>query len=664
MMHKILIANRGEIASRIIKTIRAMGLEAVAVFDEREKDAGYVKLADSSLNLGTGSLTETFLNGDKIVSLAKDYQCDAIHPGYGFLAENADFAQACQKNNLIFIGPRPETIRLMGDKIKASEIANVLGIPVIPRIQGTLDEIINRVPEDFFPCLIKASAGGGGKGMRKVDHAPELKKLLERTASEALKYFKHTEVYLEKYLPGPRHIEVQILADDKGNIIHLFDRECSLQRRYQKIIEESPVEALPDNLREQLFRSAIMLAEKVGYIGAGTVEFLVDKKGKFYFLEMNTRIQVEHGITELTTGVDIVKEQIAIASGESISEDARKAVITGHAIEARLYAEDPKERFRPSPGKVSLFQFPRQENIRIDTDFRTGMHVLPDFDPMMAKIMAYGENRDAAIENLKNAVKQIHVHGVRHNLTFIGSLLNEPDFNQNRISTHYIDEHPEVLNVDDTITFADRNFLVAAGIYISMFAYPDKNNLLRDFHTIGYWRLWKNLTITLEDNIYHIGLLSVKKSALSILLENKIYDFVIKDLTPTYTDLILSGKNRRLLYSWDPEKLLLFMSFGARNFSFQRNDFLSKEDLSKRVKKQDSEGSDNIHAPLNGKILRVNINNNQMVMQGETILVIESMKMENEIRLPSAALIKRVFVKPGQWVSEGEILAHVQAETL
>jgi acetyl/propionyl-CoA carboxylase alpha subunit len=663
MFSKILVANRGEIANRIIKTLQKLKIQAVAVYDEREKNAQYARLADISVSLGTGPFKDTFLNINKLITIAKDNGCDAIHPGYGFLAENSEFARRCELNDIVFIGPRPSTIASMGDKLESTKIAQSAGVPVIPQIKGSSKEILQNITSEYFPCLVKASAGGGGKGMRKAERREELEEYLHKTSNEAKKYFGNGEVYIEKYLDNPRHIEIQILADSKGNSVHLFERECSVQRRFQKIIEEAPATGLTSTQKEMLYEDAIKLSKMVGYKGAGTVEFLVDASGNHFFLEMNTRIQVEHGITELITGVDIVEEQIGIAAGESISKKALQASVKGHAIEVRLYAEDPSDGFKPSPGRIKLLQFPEGKNIRIDTDSDDESEVLTDFDPLMAKMMAYGTDRNRAINKLIELIGRTVVHGVKNNLAFAFNILNESDFRNASVSTHYIENHPELLHAESSISLTDRNALLAAGIFISIFRYPIERQQSTIISTQEFWRLIKTLTVSLNNTSYSVNLESV--SSMDLLL--KIYDEQVEvriiEEEEKYLDLVISGNEKRVFFSWDKEKLTISLSIDYREFIFHRKDFLSREDLSGKRAESLLKNASEIIAPLSGKVIKVNVDLNEMAHEGDTLLVIESMKMENEVKLPSAAQIKQLFVAPGQMVNEGDVLVSVQGNS-
>ncbi len=402
---KILIANRGEIAVRIIRTARKMGITTVAVYAKADHNSLHVQEADEARCIGEVELSETYLNIAKIIAVAKETGCNAIHPGYGFLAENPLFVDACDTAGIIFIGPRADVMRVMGNKIEARAFVKKAGVPVTEGLTGKRETLLKAKSKIGFPVLLKAAAGGGGNGMQ-IDHEEkELEEALESTSRQALAYFGDDTIYLEKYLDEPRHIEFQILGDDNGNVIHLFERECSIQRRYQKIIEESPSPTLTPELREKMGAAAVRIGKKIGYTNAGTIEFLVDKELNFYFLEMNTRIQVEHPVTEMVTGADLVEEQIRIAEGHSLRLRQETLRQTGHAIECRIYAEDPEHDFRPSPGKMTLYREPVMDHIRIDKGITSDTEITSSYDPMICKLVSWGNDREEARRRMTEALR-------------------------------------------------------------------------------------------------------------------------------------------------------------------------------------------------------------------------------------------------------------------
>jgi acetyl-CoA carboxylase biotin carboxylase subunit len=453
-MKKILIANRGEIAIRVMKTARKMGIQTVAVYSEADRDAPHVRFADQAVCIGEAPSSKSYLRGDHIVEVAKSLDVDGIHPGYGFLSENAAFAKTVTENGLIFIGPGPEAIHTMGDKLAAKEAVKAYDIPMVPGTDhavSDMDEVLEVAREIGYPILIKAAAGGGGKGMRIVESEKELKSQVERAMSEAASAFGDGSVFIEKYISSPRHIEIQVMADTHGNILHFFERECSIQRRHQKVVEEAPSAVLTPELRDRMGRAAVDVARSCGYVGAGTVEFLLDDKHNFYFLEMNTRLQVEHPVTELITGHDLVSLQIRVARGEVLPLKQEDLRIRGHAIELRVYAEDPRNNFLPSVGKLERYRLPEGEGIRVDNGFEEGMQVPIYYDPMLSKLITYGADRMEAIQLMLEAIARYQVEGVQTTLPFGAFVCRHQAFRSGNFNTHFVKDYyaPEMLRARD-----------------------------------------------------------------------------------------------------------------------------------------------------------------------------------------------------------------------
>ncbi len=440
-MKKILVANRGEIALRIMRTARKMGIRTVAVYSEADRHAPHVRFADQAVCLGPAPSNQSYLIVDKIIKAAKETGTDGIHPGYGFLSENSEFAQRVQAEGITFIGPNVHAIEVMGSKLAAKDAVKAYNIPMVPGIDKAITDtekaklIADKIG---YPILIKASAGGGGKGMRVVENSNELKSQMERAISEALSAFGDGSVFIEKYVASPRHIEIQVLADTHGNTVHLFERECSIQRRHQKVVEEAPSAVLTPELRARMGADACRVAEACNYVGAGTVEFLLDENHNYYFLEMNTRLQVEHPVTELITGVDLVEEQIRVARGEKLRYQQDDLAIKGHAMELRVYAEDPTNNFLPSVGELLVYQKPIGENIRVDDGYEEGMEIPIYYDPMIAKLITYGATRDAAISNMENAIAQYQIEGIETTLPFGSFVMKHPAFTSGDFDTHFV----------------------------------------------------------------------------------------------------------------------------------------------------------------------------------------------------------------------------------
>jgi acetyl-CoA carboxylase, biotin carboxylase subunit len=447
---KVLIANRGEIAVRVIRACRELGIRTVAIFSDVDRNALHVRQADEAYCCGTAPARESYLDMHKVISIAKECGAEAIHPGYGFLSENAEFAAACREAGVVFIGPSPETIDSMGDKVTARKLMAAAGVPIVPGTTETLSdaEAVAKAHEIGLPVMVKASAGGGGKGMRLVRKEADLEPSIRRARSEAKASFGDDAIYIEKFVEEPRHIEIQIMGDSHGNAIHLFERECSIQRRHQKVIEEAPANRMPASLREEMGAAAVAAARAVNYVGAGTCEFLVDNKFKFYFLEMNTRVQVEHPVTEMITGIDIVKTGIRIAAGEPIGLRQDEVGIHGWAIECRIYAEDPHRNFAPSPGPVLVYRPPGGPGVRNDSGVYPGAEVSVYYDPMISKLVCWGRDRSEAIGRMKRALREFVVKGIKTSIPFHRAVLENAKFLSGHFDTSFIETEmsgPDVL---------------------------------------------------------------------------------------------------------------------------------------------------------------------------------------------------------------------------
>lgn len=475
---RLLIANRGEIACRIIFAARDLGITSYAVYSDADRNSKHVKLADFAISLNGLEASESYLNLDKLLEIIQEHKIDAVHPGYGFFSENAEFARKIQEAGVIFIGPSAEVIENLGSKIKARAIAKAAGVPIVPGYQGKLDtdEDVKKVLAKLgFPLLIKASAGGGGRGMRVLREAHHALEELAAARNEAMKFFKDDQLFIERYIEKPRHIEVQILADQHGNVVHLGDRECSMQRKHQKVIEEAPSPSISQSLREKLYQASISLAKECQYSNAGTVEFIVDDQDQFYFLEVNTRLQVEHPVTEMITGIDLVKAQIKVAEGKHLPFTQEDVKFQGHSIELRLYAEDPSRQFFPSHGKVALLIEPDGPFHRIDSYLQEGTEISTYFDPMLAKLVVKGFNRKEALQNLNALTSRYVLLGIQHNLNFLIDLVASEAFQQGKYSTDFIAKFLETwqdseLDEKEIDSFDDQ----------SMIMFSEQENLPKD----------------------------------------------------------------------------------------------------------------------------------------------------------------------------------------
>ena len=632
-INSILIANRGEIACRIIRTANEMGIKTIAVYEEADSNATFVSMSDVAVKLKNG-----YLDADEIVDAAKKTGADAIHPGYGFLSENSIFARKVIRNNIIWIGPTPHVIKVMGDKIKAKELAIKAKIPTLEKAESIKDS-----KQLGFPLLIKAAAGGGGKGMRIVNNKNELKDAVAAAKREAKAGFDDERVFIEKYIKKSRHIEIQILGDQHGNVIHLGERECSIQRRHQKIIEESPSPKLDDELREQIGNAAVKLAKKIKYQSAGTVEFILDENtNEFWFLEVNTRLQVEHPVTEEVTGVDLVRAQINIAKNEYLELKQKDVEFNGHALEVRLYAENPNNDFLPETGKIVCYEPYKNKSIRWDSGVQKGYEVGTNFDPMLSKVISWAPNRTDACLQLATALEKSCIGGVKTNKDFLVECIRHPEFLAGNTTSDFIEiqspNRKKVLNDHDK-----NNLMIAGAVWISQTNIKNKNKLRFIKHSWTNGRLpHQNISFQFENEIHQIKYSYISKESISILeknveiisFDNEMLECVIDDIRSQYQ-----------IYR-DEDRLFVFDSF---------NDIQLKV-LPRFVDPSTSSIEGGLLAPMPGKISEVLIKKDQKVKAGQSLMIIEAMKMEQTIKSPNAGKISKIMVKKGQQVENGESL--------
>ncbi len=656
--NRILVANRGEIALRIIRAIQALGKSAIVVHSFSDRELPFVREADEAFSLGSGKLSETYLDQSKILHIAREAGADAIHPGYGFLAENADFARRCEEEKIAFIGPTHQVIRIMGDKSRARKTALELGLPLLNGSTGEPGELIDNAPNFPYPVLIKPSAGGGGKGMRIVEQAEQFAEAATEASREAENYFGSGDLYVEQYMVNPRHIEVQVMADHHGNAVHLFERECSIQRRYQKIIEEAPSISLSPQTRKLVCESALKLVKGVGYTNAGTVEFLMDDSGAFYFLEMNTRIQVEHPVSEMITGVDLVKEQITIAEGDPLSFGQDNLQISGHAIEARIYAENPKQTFLPSTGTIGTFQHTDMPDIRIDTGYQAGNQIESFYDPIIAKVIAHGKSREDATNKLVEGLKDLHITGLITNRDYLISLLKESLFAQNQLHTRIVEQ--ESGSIMETFQQSrdkiSPEILVAAGAFLSLQpAGPSKfTSPPSPWEAIGHWRLLPEISLLYQDKRYRVRYETGReKKSMKLLFGDREYEV---SLEAREGELFRIRINENLFQLWATTKLSeIHLDVDGHMHTLRRLD-LPDERYINQSRKESGPLSGQVLAPLNGRIIKINYMEGDEVEKGKALLVIESMKMENLILAPRKALIKKSHVSVGDQVFNNQLL--------
>jgi 3-methylcrotonyl-CoA carboxylase alpha subunit len=660
VIHKILVANRGEIARRIIHTSSSMSISTVAIFTPEEKDALHTKDADEAISLGKGNLTDTYLNIPLLISVAKETNCDAIHPGYGFLSENAEFVEACKKENLIFIGPDSSSIQLMGNKLEARKFVQELGIPLIASIKGaSLEEVLLSIDQLTFPIMIKAAAGGGGKGMKIVHHRKDLPEAYESASREAKSYFGDPTVYLEHYIQNPRHVEVQVLGDQHGNLIHLFERECSIQRRHQKIIEESPSSSLPDSIREKLHQAALYIAGAMNYTSAGTIEFLLDEHLNFFFLEMNTRIQVEHPTTEAILDIDMVKEQINIAQGKVLSLKQEELVPNGHAIECRIYAEDPFQEYMPSSGQMTEFYLPENKNIRVDSAYNQACAVSPSFDPMIAKVIAHGSSRDEARVKLIRYLNETAIHGIKTNVEFLTEILQSEAYIKNKVSTSFCEKYAS--QILHKLSEKKDNFplekLIGA---ILAYHFQTQNRTTGNiWQKLGPWRSLKKLLFSMEHKDFEITYERYSTAQLSFYLGHQKHTLDVLLSSDPLLTFRLNHEKYHCLVSTDGYRDYNITIDGL-TFVLVRTNLPDRNLFSKR--NQPSHGKTNrVLSPLNGKVIKLNVKPGDKVYKGETLLIIESMKMENKIIAPLEASVEEITVSAGDQVFGQELLIKLKA---
>ncbi len=658
LFQKILIANRGEIAVRIINSARKLGIKTVAVYSEVDKEGLHIKKADEAYCIGEQELSETYLNIEKIIEVALRSGADAIHPGYGFLAENHLFVAACDKNDITFIGPNTKAIRLMGNKIEARKFIKEIGIPMTEGITGNPESLLANASKIPFPILVKAAAGGGGKGMRIVRKTEELEAVIETTSREAKNYFGDESIYIEKYVEEPRHIEVQVIGDSFGNVVHLFERECTIQRRYQKIIEESPSPTLTPELREEMGKAAVHISEKVGYNSAGTVEFLVDKDLNFYFLEMNTRIQVEHPVTEMVTGVDLVEEQILVAAGNKLRLHQKEIHQKGHAIECRIYAEDPANGFLPSPGDMTLFSMPKGHNIRLDTSVETATTIHSFFDPMISKMIIWAPDREKARQDSMNALRAFNIHGIKTNISYLLGMLKHRAFESNTISTKFCDEHSDEIlaSIEAEAALLSKTDCVLAYTLYDMFSTKQKQHS-SVWESIGYWRSIKKLSFTMDNDPFEVLIEEENSDSLSGTVNGQSFHCKVLKIGNQQIVFTNGDQQYEAHLSLDRKKNC-WLSILGNTYQLQRTDILNMEE--EVASGSASEDGNNLFAPMPGKVIKVNVKAGDQVKRGSILLVVEAMKMENNIIATTNAVVSKLTVSEGEMVDTDKQLVFLE----
>jgi 3-methylcrotonyl-CoA carboxylase alpha subunit len=650
MFDKILIANRGEIACRIIRTARRMSVRTVAVYSEADRGALHVEMADEAYLIGPPPARESYLHIEKILDAAHRSGAQAIHPGYGFLSENAEFAEACEAAGIRFIGPPAAAMRAMGLKSAAKDLMAQSGVPIVPGYNGEaqdLDTLTSAAAGIGYPVLIKASAGGGGKGMRVVEQPADLAAAVASAAREAVSAFGNGRLLLEKYLAQPRHIEIQIFADSHGNVVSLFERDCSLQRRYQKVLEEAPAPFMDPARRRSMGEAACAAARAVGYVNAGTIEFLVHG-GHFYFMEMNTRLQVEHPVTEGITGLDLVEWQLRVAAGEPLPKRAEELAIRGHAVEARIYAEDPAHEYRPSIGVLTHVKPPAGDQVRVDTGVRTGDAICVYYDPLIAKLVVWGDSREQAITRLRHALADYEIAGVTTNIAFLGSVAAHPDYQAGRFDTGFLERRKA-----DLITApqpASREVLAAALLAVL----SEQRRKVAESATLSGdpWSPWNQLNAwRLNGKAYQDIEFSEADARFRVRVFPSWSGGVCVELPQGPADLsehtgaaFIDGVKLRASAVWSGGRLVVFHD-GARHTLEWIDPLASRGGQ--------TEAAGRLTAPMPGRIVRVLVQKGAEVKRGTPLVILEAMKMEYTITAPADGAISAVHYAPGDVVEEG-----------
>ena len=642
---KVLVANRGEIAVRVMKTAKAMGYATVAVYSDADRNARHVKVADEAVYIGVSKVSESYLSIQNIIEACKKTGADAVHPGYGFLSENTDFAAACAENGITFIGPPAPAIELMGSK-RLSKIAMIqAGVPCVPGYEGDQQDIAHleqQANQIGYPLMVKASAGGGGRGMRLVQSAADIVESLKTARSEAENAFGSGELILEKAVIAPRHVEIQVFGDTHGNYVYLFERDCSIQRRHQKVVEEAPCPVMTDALRQQMGEAAVAAARSCDYVGAGTVEFLLDASGEFYFLEMNTRLQVEHPVTELITGLDLVEWQLRVANGETLPLQQSELTLTGHAIEVRLYAEDPRLDFLPQTGQVQRWLATELPNVRIDHGLLTVDEISPFYDPMVAKVIAYGKTRQDAIRLLARAVDDCVLLGVNSNKQFLVNLLRHPIIVKGDTNTAFIQEHFQ----DDVSlhkqTLSLEHLAIAAALFTNASSQSSWNTGIA-----------LSLPLKLKHDEQQLQV-SVKRDQNQVDVEICGQTSTIQILEQTAQKLVYdtNGVRRSIDYVLDGNSLFLDAVNG--NIAIENVTYAPPET-------SDVAGDGKIRAPMDGAIINILVNAGDTVAKGQTLLILEAMKIQQQIKSDVDGVVEEIIGQVGQQVKKRQLVFNIQA---
>jgi 3-methylcrotonyl-CoA carboxylase alpha subunit len=672
MFTKLLIANRGEISCRIIKTAKRMGILTVALYSDADQQALHVKMADEAIHVGPSPSKDSYLQAERIIQIALKVGANAIHPGYGFLSENAVFANLCKQNNIVFVGPPVTAIQSMGSKSAAKNIMELAKVPLVPGYHGddqSVDGLKSHADKMGYPVLLKAAAGGGGKGMRQVWKSEEFVDALAAAKREAMSSFNDDLMLVEKYLTGPRHVEIQVFCDNFGDGVYLFERDCSVQRRHQKVIEEAPAFGMTEDLRAQMGEAALKAAKAINYAGAGTVEFLLDSDGQFYFMEMNTRLQVEHPVTEMITGQDLVEWQLRVANNEPlpVAQDALR--IHGHAFEARIYAEDPNNDFLPATGKLSLLQPPiESEHVRVDTGVLQGDEVSVFYDPMIAKLIVWDENRDKALARLTKALTEYHIDGVVTNIEFLYNLASSAPFKAEQIDTGFIEKNQDLLMLNDQQHV--QALLPIAALYLMLSSQQNNNLNSTSSHQDPYspWSLG-NAWRANEQHIQNLEIVVGDKTFSVQVGQTGAGSQCVFNISVGQQDYHCAGviEKNQLTSTINGHKTVANVNVHQDGYSvFCHGKVIRFKSLQADLgDTQDNAADAGFIAPMNGTVVAILVEPEQPVEKGQTLMVMEAMKMEHSLKAPAAGCVSEFYFKAGELVDGGaELLAFQALETV
>ena len=649
----LLVANRGEIASRIIKTANDIGLKTIAVYTDADAMSPHVSIANEAINIGAGPIGDSYLSIKKIIDVAKKAGADAIHPGYGFLSENHNFSEACKSSGIVFVGPSPKSIELMGNKAQAKRIMKNAGVPCVPgeEVENKNDrELIISAETIGFPLMIKAAAGGGGRGMRLVNNITELQKNCEIARSEAENAFGSSEIIFEKAIIDPRHVEIQIMADNFGNVISLGERDCSVQRRHQKIIEESPSPAVDDDLRKNMGEVACAAAKEINYSGAGTVEFLLDENKNFYFLEMNTRLQVEHPVTELVTDLDLVEMQLKVADGQALGVTQEDIELHGHAMEVRLYAEDPSNNFMPSTGKIEVWSPDSSSDTRYDNGIVEGQTISPFYDPMIAKVISKGKDREEAITKLRQSLLKTALFGIKNNRDFLISILSSVAFKSSEVNTSFLENNK--FDASAVSLKEVEKAIIGAVIFIDLEAQENRMVSLGLEPELKGWSNIKNLkyplTLKVAEEVISIELAFKGLTSFDVLNNGTVYKVAYKN------DIIMIDGNEYPVFFSEVKNNTLFINISEFSFKAER--------VTSSLISHEIEDQGNVLAPMHGVIKEIFVSNGDKVEKGQIIFILEAMKMQHEVSATGTGVVSEVNVNEGDQVEAEQQLLNIEME--